>query len=184
MKWSTPQSQPGDWNRHGCSPFFIFPFLCAFRNGSNCPGYSGVSSSSCLSCFSSVEWPPIPRSPNASQVSCPVCEHDWNVYWGIGFLTLFELYILTRSVNSASWFLFQGLAERELDAERNILLRPFKPYGLPEPFKQGQQPLPEQLSQVRYLAKCCCISHHIKTFNPKKMNPLHWNHWGRIIWSY
>ncbi|XP_038150034.1 mannosidase, alpha, class 1B, member 1b [Cyprinodon tularosa] len=40
-----------------------------------------------------------------------------------------------------------GLAERELDAERNILLRPFKPYGLPEPFKQGQQPLPEQLSQ-------------------------------------
>ncbi|XP_047237884.1 mannosidase, alpha, class 1B, member 1b isoform X3 [Girardinichthys multiradiatus] len=41
----------------------------------------------------------------------------------------------------------RGFTEREQDAERSILLRPFRPHVLPEPVKQGQHPLPEQLSQ-------------------------------------
>lgn len=40
-----------------------------------------------------------------------------------------------------------GLTVREEETERNIHLRPFKPQVLPEPVKQGQDPLPEQLSQ-------------------------------------
>ncbi|XP_014824516.1 PREDICTED: endoplasmic reticulum mannosyl-oligosaccharide 1,2-alpha-mannosidase-like [Poecilia mexicana] len=41
----------------------------------------------------------------------------------------------------------RGFTVREQETESNILQKPFKPHVLPEPVKQGQDPLLEQLSQ-------------------------------------
>ncbi|XP_008415633.1 mannosidase, alpha, class 1B, member 1b [Poecilia reticulata] len=41
----------------------------------------------------------------------------------------------------------RGFTVREQETESNILQKPFKPHALPEPVKQGQDPLPDQLSQ-------------------------------------
>ncbi|XP_032433793.1 mannosidase, alpha, class 1B, member 1b [Xiphophorus hellerii] len=41
----------------------------------------------------------------------------------------------------------RGFTVREQETESNILLKPFKPHVLPEPVRQGQDPLPEQPSQ-------------------------------------